>query len=231
MKVIEVKCPNCNASLTIEENKNNGVCEYCGTNFRIEDNTIKVQHIMAGQITQEQEFINAKTNLNKLKDYSASYNGYLSLSKRYVDNDEIWIGLLRSLTHDFTYKENNLNFKQEYQKYWKNYIALADKASIQKYNDQYQKYTEMKQTQTININNININNLEKNISTNEEPSKLIMLLVTIFLGHLGIHKFLKKQYIMGVVYFFTMGIFMIGWFIDVIKECIDFYNYKKVQKK
>lgn len=59
VKLIEVKCPNCNASLNVDENKKNVSCDYCGTNFVLDDNVVRVKHIMAGQITEEQEFINA----------------------------------------------------------------------------------------------------------------------------------------------------------------------------
>ena len=77
-----------------------------------------------------------------MKDYSASYKGYLSLSKRYVNNEEVWIGLLRSLTCDFSYKYGSIEFKQEYQKYWNNFIALASETDKQKYAEKYKNYVD-----------------------------------------------------------------------------------------
>ena len=133
MKLIETKCPNCGSSLKVEKRKKNVECEYCGANFVVDDNTIEVKHLNAGEINEEQEYINADTNLNKLKNYDEAYNIYLSLSKRYVDNPEVWIGLLRSLTRDFTYKYATADFKKLYQKYWSNYIALAEKKDIDEY--------------------------------------------------------------------------------------------------
>ena len=41
------------------------------------------------------------------------------------------------------------------------------------------------------------------------------LLIAIFLGFLGGYRFYKKQYILGVVYLLTFGLFGIGWFIDI----------------
>lgn len=38
----------------------------------------------------------------------------------------------------------------------------------------------------------------------------------LFLGFLGIHKFYKQKYIMGILYLLTCGLFTIGWFIDII---------------
>lgn len=42
------------------------------------------------------------------------------------------------------------------------------------------------------------------------------LLIVIFLGPLGIHKFLEEKYLMGIIYLFTFGLFGIGWIIDII---------------
>ena len=48
-------------------------------------------------------------------------------------------------------------------------------------------------------------------------SLLIELLVTVFLGPLGVHKFLNKELGLGIVYLFTGGLFGIGWFVDIIR--------------
>ena len=49
--------------------------------------------------------INAELLLNKIKDYDSSYEIYKSLLRKYADHPELWIGILRSFTRDFTYKE------------------------------------------------------------------------------------------------------------------------------
>ena len=115
MKLITIKCPSCGAKLQINNLTKKTKCEYCDNEIILDDNTLNVKHLMAGQITEEQEFINAETNLNKLKNYQDSYNTYLSLSKRYVDRKEIWLGLLRSFTNDFTYKIDTPDFKKMYE--------------------------------------------------------------------------------------------------------------------
>ena len=40
------------------------------------------------------------------------------------------------------------------------------------------------------------------------------MLVTIFLGPFGVHKFMDGKIGMGFLYFFTIGLFGIGWIID-----------------
>ena len=44
------------------------------------------------------------------------------------------------------------------------------------------------------------------------------LLITFFFGVFGVHKFMKGQVAMGLVYLFTGGLFGIGWLVDVIKS-------------
>jgi TM2 domain-containing membrane protein YozV len=43
------------------------------------------------------------------------------------------------------------------------------------------------------------------------------LLLTIFTGVIGLHRFYLKKYITGTLYFFTIGFVGIGVIIDIIK--------------
>ena len=51
-------------------------------------------------------------------------------------------------------------------------------------------------------------------------NKKTRLLIVIFLGVFGVHKFIDKDYKMGLIYLFTGGLCGIGWIIDIIKELI-----------
>ena len=66
MKLIEVTCPKCRATMKVDQNKKEMNCEYCGNKFLIDDEVLKVKHINAGEIDEEQEFKNALTYLNYL---------------------------------------------------------------------------------------------------------------------------------------------------------------------
>ena len=61
-----------------------------------------------------------------------------------------------------------------------------------------------------------------NIGTN----RLFDFIVTLFLGMLGIHKFMKKDTFMGIAYLLTFGLFGIGWLYDTIKAFINLFNRK-----
>lgn len=48
-------------------------------------------------------------------------------------------------------------------------------------------------------------------------SPLTRVLVTVFLGFFGVHKFIDGKIGMGLLYLFTCGLFGIGWLIDIFK--------------
>lgn len=47
-------------------------------------------------------------------------------------------------------------------------------------------------------------------------NKWVAVLLCLFLGHLGGHKFYEGKIGMGVLYLFTGGLFFVGAFIDLI---------------
>lgn len=49
-----------------------------------------------------------------------------------------------------------------------------------------------------------------------QKSKMTALLLCIFLGGLGIHRFYVGKGGTGVLYLFTFGLFGVGWFVDII---------------
>ena len=51
------------------------------------------------------------------------------------------------------------------------------------------------------------------------------------LGILGLHKFYLRKPILGIAYFFTGGLFIVGWLYDLVTltDQVDAYNYKYVE--
>lgn len=80
--------------------------------------------------------------------------------------------------------------------------------------------------ENIVINNQNINSNVAGAGYHRTPlNKWIALLLCIFLGWLGGHKFYEGKVGMGVIYLFTMGLFGIGIFIDFIAILCKPVNY------
>lgn len=64
--------------------------------------------------------------------------------------------------------------------------------------------------------------------------KVIKILIVVFLGPFGVHKFMNKEYKMGFIYLFTCGLFMFGWLYDIIKEVYRYFkpqNYESIMSK
>lgn len=83
---------------------------------------------------------------------------------------------------------------------------------------------ELKQTQqTTQTPNIVINNSNNNVNTNmvggrpgKPKNKWVAVLLCLFLGVVGGHKFYEGKIGMGILYIFTLGLFGIGAFIDLL---------------
>lgn len=56
----------------------------------------------------------------------------------------------------------------------------------------------------------------KNVGYGKPKNKWVSLLLCIFLGFFGAHKFYEGRILLGIVYLFTAGLFGIGWFIDIL---------------
>ena len=54
------------------------------------------------------------------------------------------------------------------------------------------------------------------------------LMLAIFLGWAGGYRFYKKQKVLGFIYLFTLGIYFVGWIIDIIMASIEYANSKSL---
>ena len=135
MKLIEVTCPKCKAIMKVDKANKEMNCEFCGNKILIDDEVKKVKILGVGEISEEQEFKNALANL-KFKEYDKAYRTYKSLSERYTDNKEVWIGMLRAITKDFTNEE----YDPLYETYYDKYKNLVDEKELSKYKSKYENY-------------------------------------------------------------------------------------------
>ena len=91
---------------------------------------------------------------------------------------------------------------------------------------QVEELKQKEQPQVI-INNTNSNtnsNVNENTNINNPTplnprmkNKWIAFLLCLFVGYWGIHKFYEGKILLGVIYFFTGGLFLIGWLYDCIR--------------
>lgn len=141
----------------------------------------------------------------KNNDFDNSYKEYLKLSEVYPKNKKIYKRLIESLTHNYTYKENSRNFKTALDDYVTTYRILATKKELKHFENKMLEY--------------------KHIKVKGTKSKF--LLIT-FLGFLGIHRFIEKKYITGIIYSLTLGIFGIGVIHDLINDYAEYEDEKQL---
>lgn len=70
-----------------------------------------------------------------------------------------------------------------------------------------------------------VTNKKKTITKNVDS--IIYLIITMFLGMFGVHKFIDKKIGLGILYLFTCGLFGIGWIIDIVKTIISLNDHKQ----
>lgn len=63
-----------------------------------------------------------------------------------------------------------------------------------------------------------------------KEQRLITLLLAIFLGFLGVHRFYEGKIGTGIIWLFTGGFFGIGWFIDVILNIVKLISEPNMQQ-
>lgn len=136
MKIRELKCPNCNANLKIDEKETQGTCEYCHSQFVIDDEKIEINHTGTIEITDDTSLKVAETTLNKFKDYDKSLLLYRRLLLKYAHKREVYIGLVRSITKDFSINSLTIYELEQVNEYFKKYKILSDEDEYDKYEKQ-----------------------------------------------------------------------------------------------
>lgn len=95
---------------------------------------------------------------------------------------------------------------------------IFNKNNILGFNQTQNYQQNVGQTNITPPQNIVVNNTiqTKQVHLGKRKDKYVSLLLCIFLGYFGAHKFYEGKNGMGIVYFFTMGLFGIGWIADII---------------
>lgn len=142
--------------------------------------------------------------LYKEKKYEESYDIYLKLNNKYPKNKKIYKRLIETLTNDYTKKDNSKDFKKLYDDYITTYKLLLNKKELKYFEKKLEEY----------------NNLRK-----KSNSKFLLISL---LGWFGVHKFIEKKYVLGVIYLLTLGIFGIGVIIDLINDYAEYEDVKQL---
>ncbi len=92
-------------------------------------------------------------------------------------------------------------------------------------NSNYNNYNSGVQQHSLSNPNVQGNYVDRTSHDPNIKNKYISLALCIVLGFLGLHKFYEGKKVMGVLYFFTMGLFGLGVIIDFIRLLFKPKNY------
>lgn len=138
MKAVVHKCPNCKANLELKEGSSSGVCDYCRAPYTIDDGVIHVEHTV--EITDTTSLKVANTTLYKFKEYDEAEMLFRRLLFKYGHKPEVYIGLILSITYDFTEDVKTIPAMNEINELWERFISIGKEKDINKYKELHQKY-------------------------------------------------------------------------------------------
>ena len=133
MSLVAAKCTQCGADIKVDNEKDAGICEHCGTAFIVEKainnyNTYVVNnHNYAGatinnpdvdKIALDKLFRNGKTFL-ELKDFRSAYEVYTKIIKEYPDRYEGYKFLIIAGTSDFNEQDDKYPRRANCEEYLK----------------------------------------------------------------------------------------------------------------
>lgn len=135
MNLKEIKCPFCGISISIPNNTTKCICDHCNQEFVINNNEVelKQEQTNSSETIEDTLIQDANDALNQSKDYEKSLNLYKELLQKYTNRREIYIGLIRSITKDFTINNINGYELNQINEYFKKYKILATDEEIELY--------------------------------------------------------------------------------------------------
>ncbi len=115
MSFIAAKCTECGAAIEVDDTKDAGICKFCGTVFVTQKvishhNTYITKNITKNiygddRADAEEYLKNGETFLD-LKDWNRAQNAFTQAAGLAPDNYQVWLGLARAETENFTSLQN-----------------------------------------------------------------------------------------------------------------------------
>lgn len=170
MKIKSMKCPSCDASLKIKPGQTEGVCEYCKTPYVIDDEVIRIEKKTTVELKLDNNLEIAMATLDNFKDYQKSEILFRRLIHRYGHKKEVYIGLVRSITHDFKRDIDNQYVLYEANNFWEKYKSLATKKEANQYEESMYEMNKKFWHKTLihTTGNFNVDKSEASVNEIEE---------------------------------------------------------------
>ena len=145
MKLVDAKCPNCNAILKLDENKDKVKCEYCNHTIIVEEAVATYKLKVSGTVSVEgietnSDLINAANELLDMEEYLKAKKKFAEFSEKCPEKYQGWLGLLICRTRNFTIRDNNIIFENDINKYYNHFLRVAPQSVKDEYLEKIDDY-------------------------------------------------------------------------------------------
>ena len=188
MKLISMICPHCGAKLTIDLDRRQAFCQYCGNTLLIDDeNTININ----SRYVDEARLKEAEVRLKELE-----YLHEREIRQETIRKEQrrsFWISVVVFLVFLL------ITLSVERLRPVAVIVIIAGCVILSS------RKTEEKESASIGRQYLY-----------SPKSRAAALLLCFFLGVFGVHRFYVGKIGTGILYFLTVGCFGIGWLIDMV---------------
>ena len=145
MKLIDAKCPNCNAVLKLDGANEKFECEYCHHTIMVEDAVATYKLKITGSVSVDgietnADLIDAANELLDMEEYLKAKKKFLEFSEKCPEKYQGWLGLLICRTRNFTIRDNNILFENDIKKYYEHFVRTAPKEIKDTYLEEIEDY-------------------------------------------------------------------------------------------
>lgn len=95
--MIDLKCPNCSASISLDETREYGFCSYCGTKIQLVQKVRMIHEgtVNVGEIKTEQQQLKTARKMIEIGEDSEAERILENIVRYYPDCGEAWLELIR----------------------------------------------------------------------------------------------------------------------------------------
>ena len=202
MKVVALVCPQCGGNIDARDGTTKCFCPYCGTELHLDDETIRIEnHVYDEARLRELQMADEADDEYEQhhKDWRRIMVAWIAIFGGLFAVDMVFDDILPGIADTAgTLAACALLFGG---------IAVA--------------VLHPKRPQTMRSHHTSTSHQrprsEKLSTETSSKDRVVAIILCVLFGYLGVHHFYVRKYIMGVVYLFTGGLFLIGWVVDIVR--------------
>jgi restriction system protein len=206
MQVIGLKCKYCGAELEAEPGQKEAICAYCGSKIILDDGSV----VVTNRYVDEARVKEAELKLKELE-----YRHEKELRKEAAEKEKRQEAAERELRKEATQKEQ----KKAYRLAVCVFFAVLAFAFLADAEGPFPGFVMIFGGAAILSMRAGIKKEQRGdqMYATSPKSRTTALILCIFAGFFGAHYFYAGKIGKGILYLCTLGLFGVGWIIDIIR--------------